>query len=59
VLSIYIAFLSALALWGWVELAFLTGVITGPVQTRLKDGIPESEQFFCAWARSPVMKPFW
>lgn len=26
----YIAFLSALALWGWIELAFLSGVITGP-----------------------------
>jgi putative photosynthetic complex assembly protein 2 len=26
----YLAFLSALALWGWIELAFLSGVITGP-----------------------------
>jgi len=26
----YTAFLSALALWGWIELAFLSGVITGP-----------------------------
>jgi putative photosynthetic complex assembly protein 2 len=26
----YIAFLSALALWGWIELAFLSGVVTGP-----------------------------
>ncbi|MDP2081493.1 MAG: putative photosynthetic complex assembly protein PuhE [Pseudotabrizicola sp.] len=26
----YLAFLSALAVWGWVELAFLSGVITGP-----------------------------
>ncbi|MBK5933459.1 hypothetical protein CCR78_05625 [Rhodovulum imhoffii] len=28
--AVYLAFLSALAIWGWVELAFLTGVITGP-----------------------------
>jgi putative photosynthetic complex assembly protein 2 len=28
--AIYTAFLSALALWGWIELAFLSGVITGP-----------------------------
>ncbi len=49
VLGIYVAFLSALALWGWVELAFLTGIITGPVQTRLKDGVPEWERFFRAW----------
>jgi putative photosynthetic complex assembly protein 2 len=27
----YIAFLSALAVWGWIELAFLSGVITGPM----------------------------
>ena len=27
----YLAFLSALALWGWIELAFLSGVITGPM----------------------------
>ncbi|MEM8692195.1 MAG: putative photosynthetic complex assembly protein PuhE [Pseudomonadota bacterium] len=30
VLGAYIAFLSALAIWGWIELAFLTGIITGP-----------------------------
>jgi putative photosynthetic complex assembly protein 2 len=30
VTGIYLAFLSALALWGWIELAFLSGVITGP-----------------------------
>lgn len=28
--GIYLAFLAALALWGWIELAFLSGVITGP-----------------------------
>jgi len=26
----YTGFLAALALWGWIELAFLSGVITGP-----------------------------
>ena len=26
----YVAFLSALAVWGWAELAFLSGVISGP-----------------------------
>ncbi len=26
----YLGFLGALALWGWIELAFLSGVITGP-----------------------------
>lgn len=28
----YYAFLSALAIWGWIELAFLSGAITGPNQ---------------------------
>ena len=28
----YAAFLSALAIWGWIELAFLSGAITGPNQ---------------------------
>ena len=28
--NIYIAFLSSLLIWGWIELAFLAGVITGP-----------------------------
>jgi putative photosynthetic complex assembly protein 2 len=29
----YIAFLSALAVWGWIELAFLSGIVTGPNTT--------------------------
>ena len=29
-LGAYLAFLSALAVWAWVELAFLSGIITGP-----------------------------
>lgn len=29
----FLAFLSALAVWGWVELAFLSGLITGPNRT--------------------------
>ena len=28
--GVYAGFLSALAVWGWIELAFLSGVITGP-----------------------------
>jgi putative photosynthetic complex assembly protein 2 len=28
--GVYLAFLSALAIWGWIELAFLSGIITGP-----------------------------
>ncbi len=28
--SVYAGFLSALAFWGWIELAFLSGIVTGP-----------------------------
>jgi putative photosynthetic complex assembly protein 2 len=30
VASVYGGFLSALAFWGWIELAFLSGIVTGP-----------------------------
>ena len=45
----YVGFLSALALWGLIELAFLTGVITGPVRQPLKAGVREWERFIRAW----------
>ena len=43
------AFLSALCIWGWIELAFLTGVITGPNVYPLPDNTPEWERFIRAW----------
>ncbi len=49
VAATYVAFLSALALWGWIELTFLTGTITGPVTTRSKPDVPEWERFIRAW----------
>lgn len=30
ILNVYISFISVLLVWGWIELAFLAGVITGP-----------------------------
>ena len=45
----YIAFFSALAIWGWIELAFLSGVITGPNRLAAPDKIPEWQRFMCAW----------
>lgn len=49
VFGIYVAFLSALALWGWIETAFLTGVITGPNTNPLPPNTPEWERFIRAW----------
>ena len=28
--NVYVSFLSVLLIWGWIEMAFLTGIITGP-----------------------------
>lgn len=30
--GVYTAFAGALVIWGWIELAFLTGVVTGPMR---------------------------
>ncbi|NBD29058.1 MAG: DUF3623 family protein [Alphaproteobacteria bacterium] len=45
----YGAFLSALAIWGWIELAFLTGAITGPNLHPCPAKLPEWERFLRAW----------
>ncbi|MFD1342167.1 putative photosynthetic complex assembly protein PuhE [Litorisediminicola beolgyonensis] len=47
--AIYLGFLSALALWGWIELAFLTGVMTGPNTRICPPNRPEWERFLRAW----------
>lgn len=47
--AIYGSFLSALAIWGWIELAFLTGTITGPNVRPCPRGLPEWERFIRAW----------
>jgi len=45
----YGAFFAALAIWGWVELSFLTGAITGPNLRTCPDDLPEWERFLRAW----------
>lgn len=49
ILGVYVAFLSALGIWGWIELAFLTGTITGPNTHVLPPHVPEWERFIRAW----------
>lgn len=46
--GIYAAFLAALALWGWIELAFLSGVVTGPNHSVCPPGLPDSARFWRA-----------
>lgn len=48
VLGVYLGFIAALALWGWIELAFLSGVITGPVTTPCPAGLPVLRRFWRA-----------
>ena len=43
--GVYAGFLGALAIWGWIELAFLTGVITGPERQPCPPGLSGSARF--------------
>ncbi|WP_224816614.1 putative photosynthetic complex assembly protein PuhE [Hasllibacter sp. MH4015] len=47
--AVYVAFLAALAVWGWIELTFLTGTITGPVTSHSVPNVSEGERFIRAW----------
>lgn len=47
--SVVLSFLAALMIWGWIELAFLTGVITGPNSYECPAKLPEWERFMRAW----------
>ncbi len=47
--GVWFAFLSALALWGWVELAFLSGVITGPNTRPCAPGLAPEARFWSAF----------
>lgn len=46
----YLAFLSAIGVWGWLELAFLTGFLTGPKPINARIGAQGWERFWRAWA---------
>ena len=49
ILDSYLAFVSALLVWGWIELTFLTGVITGPNKSQCPKNITLFEKFIRAW----------
>lgn len=40
----YVGFCAALLLWGWQELAFLLGYVTGPHRQPCPEGLPERER---------------
>lgn len=49
-LGVYLGFAAALALWGWIELAFLSGVITGPSNAPCPPNATPKARFFAAIA---------
>ena len=50
VAGVYYAFLSALGIWGWIELAFLSGAITGPNKQPRPQNAALWERFRLAFA---------
>jgi putative photosynthetic complex assembly protein 2 len=46
--GIYLAFFAALSLWGWIELAFLSGIITGPNRTTCPPFASQTDRFWRA-----------
>ncbi|WP_342077594.1 putative photosynthetic complex assembly protein PuhE [Yoonia sp. SS1-5] len=49
VFGAYLGFAGALAIWGWIELSFLAGVITGPVKAPCLPGLSGRDRFFRAF----------
>lgn len=47
--AVYGSFVSALAIWGWIELAFLAGLVTGPNRSPCPPGTYGVERFLRAW----------
>ena len=50
VFGAYLGFAGALAIWGWIELAFLAGVITGPMRDECPVGLAGKDRFFRAFS---------
>ncbi|MEM7519486.1 MAG: putative photosynthetic complex assembly protein PuhE [Pseudomonadota bacterium] len=47
--NVYAGFISTLLIWGWIELAFLAGVITGPERQPCPAGLRGTDRFNKAW----------
>lgn len=47
--GLYKGFFGALAIWGWIELSFLSGVITGPQRADCPAGVSGRAKFWRAW----------
>jgi putative photosynthetic complex assembly protein 2 len=49
VANAYIAFFSVMLIWGWIELAFLSGIITGPERRPCPASLTGYARFARAW----------
>lgn len=49
VANAYVSFVSVLLIWGWIELAFLSGIITGPELRPCPAGLTGYARFARAW----------
>ncbi len=47
--NVYLSFLSVLLIWGWIELAFLAGIIAGPERRECPPGLTGGPRFIRAW----------
>ncbi len=47
--GVYAGFLGALAIWGWIEMAFLAGIIAGPERRECPPGLAGWARFGRAW----------
>ena len=47
--SVYGSFLGSLLIWAWLELAFLTGFLIGPVKKPCPPNVSNKARFFHAW----------
>lgn len=48
--SVYVGFLSALIIWGWVEFTFLAGLITGKLKGNCPKNLDEGSRFVSAFS---------
>jgi len=49
VAGVYAGFLGALAIWGWIEMAFLTGIVAGPERRDCPAVLTGAARFERAW----------
>ena len=47
--TVYISFISSLCIWGWFEIAFLSGLITGKIKSKCEEGKRGLKRFIFAW----------